>query len=55
MFNFAIQNVESQQSTVNGLLLGLNQKLLTNNSSFLIFLYETSNTLGRQNLYRLYQ
>ena len=37
MFNFAIQNVESQQSTVNGLPSGLNQKLLTNNSSFLIF------------------
>ena len=37
MFNFAIQNVESQQSTVNGLPSGLDQKLLTNNSSFLIF------------------
>ena len=37
MFNFAIQNVESQQSTVNCLPSGLNQKLLTNNSSFLIF------------------
>lgn len=37
MFNFAIQNVESQQSTVNGLPSGLNQKLLTNNSSFLVF------------------
>ena len=37
MFNFAIQNVESQQSTVNGQSSGLNQKLLTNNSSFLIF------------------
>ena len=37
MFNFAIQNVESQQSTVNGLPSGLDQKLLTNNSSFLVF------------------
>ena len=37
MFNFAIQNVESQQSTVNGQSSGLNQKLLTNNSSFLVF------------------
>ena len=37
MFNFAIQNVESQQSTVNGLPSGLDQKLITNNSSFLIF------------------
>ena len=37
MFNFAIQNVESQQSMVNGQSSGLNQKLLTNNSSFLVF------------------